>query len=59
MNRGKPLPWHLREEIRRRVTGGDTRRKVAAAMVLAHRTVVKYARGIRRGSLHQNRSGNS
>lgn len=52
MNRGRPLPVGLRLEIKQRAADGETRRQIGAAMSLAHRTVVKYAKGIRKSSLH-------
>lgn len=45
--RGRPLPWKLREAIRRRVGDGESRRSVADEFGLARNTVNRYAKNLR------------
>lgn len=42
--RGTPIPWPVREEIKRRTELGETRRQIAAALEVARSTVDRYAR---------------
>lgn len=47
MNRGKPLAWSLREEIKRRRTeNGESKSKIAREMKVARETVKKYCGGV-------------
>lgn len=42
--KGRPLPWLLREAIKERAELGHSRRAIARQLGLAKRTVDKYAR---------------
>jgi DNA-binding CsgD family transcriptional regulator len=43
-DRGRPLPWNMREEIRRLSAIGNSRRAVARIMGVDKKTVDKYVR---------------
>jgi DNA-binding CsgD family transcriptional regulator len=45
-NRGRPLRWKLREEIKRRIGNGQSRRQIAIELRLARETVKKYAKQV-------------